>query len=122
MPCEPNHKAQSPERNSGVPPKHTRKPKLVILAATSLAIFAVACGGAGSSSTNPPPPTASEWFFVESFSGQVEGFSAASGHLGLIPGSSVSFVPASPSPPLTLLTAFAVAPTARDSGRWVLLF
>ncbi|PYT65146.1 MAG: hypothetical protein DMG39_30080, partial [Acidobacteria bacterium] len=50
------------------PPKHTLKPKLVILAATWLAIFAVACGG-GSSSTNPPPPTALEWFFVESFSG-----------------------------------------------------
>lgn len=121
MRCEPNHEARSPEGNSGAPPKHTLKQKLVILAATWLAIFAVACGG-GSSSTNPPPPTALEWFFVESFSGQVEGFSAPSGHLEPIPGSSVSFVPASPSPPLTLLTAFAVAPTARDSGRWVLLF
>ena len=110
MRCEPNHEARSPEGNSGAPPKHTLKPKLVILAATWLAIFAVACGG-GSSSTNPPPPTALEWFFVESFSGQVEGFSAPSGHLEPIPGSSVSFVPASPSPPLTLLTAFAVAPT-----------
>jgi DNA-binding beta-propeller fold protein YncE len=111
MRCEPNHEAQGPERNSGVPPKHTRKPKLVILAATWLAIFAVACGGGGSSTTNPTPPTASQWFFVESFSGQVEGFSAASGHLEPISGSSVSFVPASPSPPLTLLTSFAVAPT-----------
>ncbi len=100
MRCEPNHEAWSPQGNSGVPPKHTLKPKLVILAATWLAIFAVACGG-GTSSTNPPP----------SFSGQVEGFSAPSGHLEPIPGSSVSFVPASPSPPLTLLTAFAVAPT-----------
>ena len=111
MRCEPNHEVRSPERNSGVPPKHTLKPKLAILAATWLAIFAVACNGGSSSVNPPPPPTTSEWFFVESFSGQVEGFSAASGHLEPIAGSAVSFAPASPSPPLTLLTAFAVAPT-----------
>src|SRR5947208_17196404 len=121
MRCEPNQEGWNSQGNSRVPPKHTLEAELVILAATWLAIFAVACGG-GTSSTNPPPPTALEWFFVESFSGQVEGFSAPSGHLEPIPGSSVSFVPASPSPPLTLLTAFAVAPTPRDSGRWVLLF
>jgi len=84
------------------------KSKLAILALTWLAIFAVACGG-GSSSINPPPPpppAANEWFFVGNFSGNISGFSAASGKLEPISGSSITFPFQVPS----FLTNFAVKP------------
>jgi len=107
MRCEPNHEGRSPEANRGVPPKHALKPKLVIVAATWLAILAVACGG-GSSSINPPPPppVTPEWFFVGNASGNISGFSAASGKLEPIPGSSITLPLLFPS----LVTNFAVKP------------
>jgi len=70
-----------------------------------LALSFIACGGR--SSLSPPPPVASEWFFVGNFSGNVTGFSAASGRLQPIPGSSVTF----PSATFPLgITNFAVKP------------
>jgi WD40 repeat protein len=76
--------------------------KFAILAVVLATFSLVACNGGESSQTNPPPPAANEWFFVENFSGNVSGFSAASGRLEPIPGSSVMF----PS----LLTNFRVKP------------
>jgi DNA-binding beta-propeller fold protein YncE len=102
MRCEPNHETRSPEANPGVLPKHTLKSKLVTLAATWLGILAVACGGGSSSINPPPPPVANEWFFVGNLSGNISGFSAASGKLEPISGSSIMF----PS----FLTNFAVKP------------
>jgi DNA-binding beta-propeller fold protein YncE len=61
-----------------------------------------ACNGGGSSSMPPPPAVTPEWFFVENVSGNVSGFSASSGRLTPIPGSSVLFPFA--------LTNFAVKP------------
>jgi DNA-binding beta-propeller fold protein YncE len=81
------------------------RPKLAALAATLLVTLAVACGG-GSSSINPPPPPppgANEWFFVGNFSGTIGGFSAASGKLEPISGSSITLSP-------SFLTNFAVKP------------
>ena len=105
MRCEPNQEARGPEAIPGIPWKQTLTPKLVTLAATWLAVFAVACSG-GSSSINPPPPpppAANEWFFVGNFSGTIGGFSAASGKLDPITGSSITFSP-------SFLTNFAVKP------------
>jgi len=74
-----------------------------MFACQSLALLALACGGGGGSVTGPPPPAATpEWFFVENFSGNVSGFSASSGKLAPIPGSSAMFPFA--------LTNFAVKP------------
>ncbi len=84
--------------------------RLTVLVTAAAAFSLAACNGGGST-VIPVPAGAKEWFFVESFTGRVSGFSAASGQLEPIPGSSVSFVPPSPSPPLLLLTSFAVAPT-----------
>ena len=76
---------------------------LAALAVACLATLAIACGG-GYGSTSPPPPAgSSEIFIVNNFSGDVSAFSAASGKLTLIPGSSAMF-PA-------LMTQFAVEPT-----------
>jgi 6-phosphogluconolactonase len=82
------------------------RPLLLILAAAWLAIFAVACGGGSSSINPPPPPAASEWFFVGNASGNISGFSAASGKLEPISGSSITFPFQVPS----FLTNFAVKP------------
>jgi len=69
-----------------------RKTKIAMFACELLALFALACGGGGGSVTGPPPPAATpEWFFVENFSGNVSGFSASSGKLAPIPGSSQCF-------------------------------
>jgi DNA-binding beta-propeller fold protein YncE len=67
--------------------------KLAILASGLVTFGLVACYGGGSSYQPPPPPPPgpTEWFFVENFSGNVSGFSAASGLLAPIPGSSVMF-------------------------------
>jgi hypothetical protein len=78
------------------------KQKLLTLAAAWFATLAVGCGGGSSSMTPPPLPVASERFFVENFSGNVSGFSAATGKLEPIPGSSAMFP--------TALTKFAVKP------------
>src|SRR5882762_2648277 len=77
--------------------------KIAMFACELLALLALACGGGGGSVTGPPPPAATpEWFFVENFSGNVSGFSASSGKLAPIPGSSAMFPFA--------LTNFAVKP------------
>jgi DNA-binding beta-propeller fold protein YncE len=65
--------------------------KLAILAAALMAFCWVGCNGGGSSPPPPPPVVTPEWFFVENFSGNVSGFSARSGKLAPIPGSSVMF-------------------------------
>jgi 6-phosphogluconolactonase len=82
--------------------RRSARRKLAIHAVVLTTFFFVACNGGGSSQTNPPPPAANEWFFVENFSGNVSGFSAVSGRLEPIPGSSIMF-PA-------VLTNFAVKP------------
>lgn len=70
--------------------KHFWRWRLRTLASIFLATLATACAGGGSGS-NPPPGGASEWFYVSSLAGQVGGFSAASGKLEPIPGSSLNF-------------------------------
>ncbi len=75
-----------------------------IVAAALIAILASACGsGYGSPYRQPPPPTANEIFIVDNFSGDVSAFSAASGKLAPVVGSSAMFSP--------FLTQFAVEPT-----------
>jgi DNA-binding beta-propeller fold protein YncE len=75
--------------------------QVAILAAALTTFSLVACHG-GRSSSAPPPPVTPEWFFVDNFSGNVSGFSASSGTLAPIPGSSAMFPFA--------LTNFAVEP------------
>lgn len=79
-----------------------------MLASIFLATLATACAGGGSG-VHPHPGGASDWFLVSSFVGQVGGFSAASGKLELIPGSSLNF---SPSTSVSFAT-IEVAPTGR---------
>jgi DNA-binding beta-propeller fold protein YncE len=105
MRCEPKSSGLRQKITPDVARKHSVKSKLAALAATLLVALAVACNGGGSSQTNPPPPPASEWFFVDSLSGNVNGFSAASGRLEPIPGSSVMFP--------VFLTQFAVEPAGK---------
>ena len=76
--------------------------KLTILTAVAGALFLVACGSGGGASSGPPTAGASEWFFVDNFSGDVIGFSTTSGKLAPIPGSSALFAP--------VLSQFAVEP------------
>lgn len=78
------------ERGLGISRKHPIFSKLPAHAALCLAVCAMACAGGGSG-IHPPPGGASEWFFVHSLTGQVNGFSAASGRLELLPGSSLNF-------------------------------
>src|SRR5207253_2712181 len=88
----------------------------VTLAVMCFASLLVACAGGGSGSINPPPTN--EWFFVDNFSGNVSGFSTASGRLEPIPGSSVNFPVSSTFP--SLLTSFAVEPAGTFlGGVWV---
>jgi DNA-binding beta-propeller fold protein YncE len=103
MRCEPNTSGLKQETAPDVVRKHSVKSKLAALAATSLVALAVACNGGSSSINPPPPPAANEWFFVGNFSGTIGGFSAASGKLEPIPGSSITFSP-------SFLTHFAVKP------------
>jgi hypothetical protein len=65
--------------------------KVAILAAALTTFSLVACNGGRSSSAPPLPPATPEWFFVDNFSGNVSGFSASSGKLAPIPGSSAMF-------------------------------
>jgi hypothetical protein len=74
--------------------------KAAILAAALTTFSLIACNGGRSSST--PPTGNPEWFFVDNFSGNVSGFSAGSGKLLPIPGSSAVFPFA--------LTNFAIEP------------
>jgi len=103
MPCEPNTSGLKQETAPDVVRKRSVRSKLAALAATSLAALAVACNGGSSSINPPPPPAANERFFVGNFSGNISGFSAASGKLEPIPGSSITFSP-------SFLTHFAVKP------------
>jgi DNA-binding beta-propeller fold protein YncE len=105
MRCEPKSSELKQEITPDVARKHSVRSKLAALAATLLVALAAACNG-GSSSINPPPPpppAANEWFFVGSFSGNISGFSAASGKLEPIAGASITFSP-------SFLTNFAVKP------------
>ncbi len=83
--------------------------ELQMLFSILLSVLATACAGGGSG-INPPPGAASEWFFVSSFTGQVNGFSAASGKLEPIPGSSLNF---SSSTSVSFAT-IEVAPTGKS--------
>ena len=103
MRCEPNTSMSKQKTAPDVVRKHSVRSKLPALAATSLAALAVACNGGSSSINAPPPPAANERFFVGNFSGNISGFSAASGKLEPIPGSSITFSP-------SFLTNFAVKP------------
>jgi DNA-binding beta-propeller fold protein YncE len=79
-----------------------RRAAVAAVGALALFYFAACSGGGGSSPVSPPTPAASEWFFVENFSGDVSGFTASSGKLAAIPGSSAQF-------PIAM-TQFAVEP------------
>src|SRR3989442_4423085 len=103
MRCEPNTSGLKQETAPDVVRKHSVRSKLAALAATSVAALAVACNGGSSSINPPPPPAANERFFVGNFSGNISGFSAASGKLEPIPGSSITFSP-------SFLTNFAIKP------------
>ncbi len=80
--------------------------KLWFLAVIVAAFSAAACSSGGGPSMAPPPQAAPEWFFVDNFSGDVSGFSASTGQLAPIPGSSSVVFPLA-------LTEFAVEPDAR---------
>jgi len=90
--------------------------------AVALTVFSFSmagCYGGGSSympPPSPPPPVAAEWFFVGSFSGNVSGFSASSGKLSPIAGSSVMFpfgvANFAVKPDGTFLAAITVTPQA----------
>jgi DNA-binding beta-propeller fold protein YncE len=81
--------------------------RLRMLASIALATLAMACAGGGSG-IHPFPGGASDWFLVSSFTGQVGGFSAASGRLEPLPGSSLNFSPSSLS-----FATIEVAPTGK---------
>lgn len=108
MRCGLNEVRPKQERGSRFAQKRSVGSKFQMLATVFLASLATACAGGGSGS-NPPPGGASEWFFVSSFTGQVGGFSAASGSLAPIPGSSLNF---SPSTSVAFAT-IEVAPTGK---------
>src|SRR2546422_5228360 len=103
MRCEPKTSGLKQDTTPDVVRKHSVRSKLAALAATSLVALAVACNGGSSSINPPPPPAANERFFVGNFSGNISGFSAASGKLEPIPGSSITFSP-------SFLTNFAIKP------------
>src|SRR5258707_316548 len=103
MRCEPDTSGLKQETAPDVVRKRSVTSKLAALAATSLVALAVACNGGSSSINRPPPPAANERFFVGNFSGNISGFSAASGKLEPIPGSSITFT-------ASFLTNFAVKP------------
>jgi DNA-binding beta-propeller fold protein YncE len=117
MRCEPNTSGLKRETVPDVARKHSVRSKLAALAATALVALAVACGGGSSSMNPPPPPGANEWFFVGNFSGNISGFSAASGKLEPIPGSAITFSLPAPfslhhfavKPDGTLLAAITVS-------------
>lgn len=108
MRCGLNEAGLKQERSSKFAQVCFLSSKLPMLAAIFLAVLAAACAGGGSG-INPPPGGASEWFLVSSLVGQVNGFSAASGKLEPIPGSSLNF---SPSTSVSFAT-IEVAPTGK---------
>lgn len=91
MRCELQEPEWKQEASGMTARKNPVKSSLWTLASLCLAAVAVACSGGGSGINPPPPGSASEWFFVTSFTGQVGGFSAASGKLEPLPGSSLNF-------------------------------
>ena len=90
MRCGLNEVGSKLEAGLKVVPKYFVRSRLWTLASAFLAALATACASGGPG-INPPPRGALEWFFVDSFTGQVGGFSAASGKLGPLPGSSLNF-------------------------------
>ena len=108
MRCGLNEEGTKQELGWRVAQKCFFKSRLRMLASIALATLAMACAGGGSG-IHPPPGGPSEWFFVHSFTGQVGGFSAASGKLEPIPGSSLNF---SPSTSVSF-TTIEVAPTGK---------
>lgn len=108
MRCGLNEVGPKQERGSRFAQKRFHSSILQMSACILLAVLTTACAGGGSG-INPPPGGASEWFFVSSFAGQVNGFSAASGKLEPIPGSSLNF---SSSTSISFAT-IEVAPTGK---------
>src|SRR5260370_24297531 len=103
MRYEPNTSGLKQETAPDVVRKRSVTSELAALAATSLAALVVACNGGSSSINPPPPPAANERFFVGNFSGNISGFTAASGKLEPIPDSPITFSP-------SFLTPFAAKP------------
>src|SRR5258708_11194069 len=101
MRCEPDTSGLKQETAPDVVRKRSVTSKLAARADTQRAALAVDCNGGSSSINAPPPPAANERFFVGNFSGNISGFSAASGKLEPIPGSSITFT-------ASFLTHFAV--------------
>jgi DNA-binding beta-propeller fold protein YncE len=103
MRCEPEEVVFRKERLLTDWRKGFAGAKLAMIASGMLAaLLASACSGGGGAAIAPPPQNASEFFFVENLSGNVSGFSAASGTLAPIPESSAMFPFA--------LTNFAIKP------------
>ena len=96
MRCETNPPRRSLAGNRRAWRRHALISRLTLLAVMLLAALTSAC--AEGSGNNLPPKSASEWFFVDSFTGEVGGFSAASGRLEQIPGSSLNFSTSSGTP------------------------
>jgi len=90
--------------------ENIRRVKVPALAATSLAALAVACNAEVLPSMRLSSG-ANERFFVGNFSGNISGFSAASGKLEPIPGSSITFSPSF----LTNLQSNLMARFSRDT-------
>src|SRR5215472_11636375 len=120
MRCELEETTDKQEASSGNLRRSTAASKLAALAAALLAMLAIACGSGEGSSGNPPPPSAHEWFFVTGLlTGQVGGFSAASGSLEPIPGSFINFSPSFPTPPTLVVvepTGMFIAVTITNSS------
>ena len=91
MRCRLNEVGRKQKPGLRAASKYSLRSRLWMLAPVFLAALTAACAGGGSGINPPPPGGASEWFFVDSFAGQVGGFTAASGQLGPLPGSSLNF-------------------------------
>ena len=92
MRCGRNRVGLNQEPSLSAARRHFLPSRPGILASIFLATLTTACAGGGSG-FHPPQGDASDLFFVSSFVGQVGGFSAASGRLAPIPGSSLNFSP-----------------------------
>ena len=106
MRCGLNEVGRTKEPGSRVGSKYFLRSRLQMLASVVLVALATACGNGGSG-INPPPRGASDWFFVDSFTGPVGGFGAASGRLEPLSGSALNFSQNSP----LLLTSIELEPT-----------
>ena len=96
------HGVLSQETLNRMPQLRLKKSSFTVFVTLLAAFSIIACSSGGGSFVNPPPPTSNEWFFVDNFSGHISGFTASSGRLAPIPGSSALFQIG--------LTTFAVDP------------